>query len=54
MSIRVGFDVDGVVANFNKTFRETAAKIDGLAENRDPSDTGARALAADAMKRVYL
>ena len=26
MSIRVGFDVDGVIANFNKTFRETAAE----------------------------
>jgi hypothetical protein len=53
VSIRVGFDVDGVVANFNKTFRETAAKIDGVAENRDGSDAGARALAADSMKRVW-
>jgi hypothetical protein len=43
MSIRVGFDVDGVVANFNKTFRDTARQVEGA--------TGA--LAADAMKRVW-
>jgi len=43
MSIRVGFDVDGVIANFNKTFRETAAKIEG----------GGGQMAADAMKRVW-
>ena len=53
MSIRVGFDVDGVIANFNRTFRETAAKIDGAAGGHDPSDPAARALAADAMKRVW-
>jgi len=43
MSIRVGFDVDGVIANFNKTFRETAAKVEGMGGQ----------LAADAMKRVW-
>jgi hypothetical protein len=53
MSIRVGFDVDGVVANFNKTFRETAAKIDEGAGSHNRSDPAGRALAADAMKRVW-
>jgi hypothetical protein len=53
MSIRVGFDVDGVIANFNKTFRETAARIEGGAGSHDRSDPGGRALAADAMKRVW-
>ena len=53
MSIRVGFDVDGVVANFNKAFRETAAQMNGPAGSHDPSDPAARALAADAMKRVW-
>lgn len=43
MSIRVGFDVDGVVANFNKTFRDTAKQVEGASG----------ALAADAMKRVW-
>jgi hypothetical protein len=50
MSIRVGFDVDGVVANFNKTFRETAASIES---NGISSEPGGRTLAADAMKRVW-
>jgi hypothetical protein len=53
MSIRVGFDIDGVIANFNKTFRETAAKIEGAGGGHDRADPAARALAADAMKRVW-
>ena len=53
MSIRVGFDVDGVIANFNKTFRETATQIESTAGGRDRSDPAARPLAADAMKRVW-
>jgi len=53
MSIRVGFDVDGVIANFNKTFRDTAAKIEGGASSHNRSDPAGRALAADAMKRVW-
>ena len=53
MSIRVGFDVDGVIANFNKTFRETAGQIEGGTPGPDRSDGAARALAADAMKRVW-
>jgi len=52
MSIRVGFDMDGVLANFNKTFRETAAKVEGAAAP-DRSAPAARALGADAMKRVW-
>jgi hypothetical protein len=53
MSIRVGFDVDGVVANFNKAFRQTAAQVDGPAGGHDPSDPASRALGADVMKRVW-
>lgn len=53
MSIRVGFDMDGVIANFTKAFRETAAQLEGHADNRDRSDAAARALAAEAMKRVW-
>ena len=54
MSIRVGFDVDGVIANFNKTFRDTAARIEGDAGgSHNRSDPAGRALAADAMKRVW-
>ena len=52
MSIRVGFDVDGVIANFNKTFRDTAAGIEG-GGSHNRSDPAGRALAADAMKRVW-
>jgi hypothetical protein len=53
MSIRVGFDVDGVIANFNKTFRDTAARIEGGAGSHNRSDPAGRSLAADAMKRVW-
>src|SRR5262245_14990971 len=52
MSIRVGFDVDGVLANFNKTFRETAGQIEG-STGQDPSNPAARGLTAQAMKRVW-
>src|SRR5678815_3512370 len=52
MSIRVGFDVDGVLANFSKTFRDTAAQIEGNAQ-QDPSNAAARGLGAEAMKRVW-
>ena len=51
MSIRVGFDVDGVIANFNKTFRETAANIDPGSGAPTRTDTSSRALAADAARR---
>ena len=45
--------MDGVIANFNKTFRETASKIGGLPDGRNRSDPDARAMTADAMKRVW-
>ena len=51
MSIRVGFDVDGVLANFNKTFRETAKAVE-----RRGSRTSAGAdspLTTETMKRVW-
>jgi len=52
MSIRVGFDVDGVIANFNKTFRDTAARIEETA-GQDPAHPPTRGLGAAAMKRVW-
>jgi hypothetical protein len=51
MSIRVGFDVDGVLANFNKTFRETASTVERRG-NRTPADAESP-LTADTMKRVW-
>jgi len=53
MSIRVGFDVDGVIANFNKAFRQAATQIDGAAGGQNPPEQASRALGADAMKRVW-
>ena len=53
MSLRVGFDIDGVVADFHRAFRATAAEID--AEDGDPeraNDTP-RPLDAEGMKRVW-
>ena len=46
MSLRVGFDVDGVIANFVKAFRETAAQVDGGAGAR-------RELTAESTKRTW-
>lgn len=53
MSIRVGFDVDGVIANFNKTFRETTTQLEPALADQERTGPAARALAADAMKRVW-
>lgn len=53
MSIRVGFDVDGVIANFNKTFRETALQVEGPAHAHGRPHGSPRALNADAVKRVW-
>ena len=50
MSIRVGFDVDGVLADFHRAFRETAAKMDAEAGQEERRS---RPLDADAMKRVW-
>ena len=52
MSLRVGFDVDGVLANFNKRFRETAAAMQRTV-NDDGSEQDAAPLTADTMKRVW-
>jgi hypothetical protein len=49
MSIRVGFDVDGVIANFNKAFRETASHIDGGGAQA----VGSTQLKTEMMKRVW-
>jgi hypothetical protein len=49
MSLRVGFDVDGVVADFHTAFRATAAAVEqesGGAQSGHP-------LTADAVKRVW-
>ena len=51
MSIRVGFDVDGVLADFHKAFRETAGKME--AEARGQEEGQSRPLNAEAMKRVW-
>jgi uncharacterized HAD superfamily protein len=48
MSIRVGFDVDGVVANFSKAFRDTAAQLDGAG-----LEGVTRELKTEAMRRVW-
>ena len=45
MSLRVGFDVDGVIANFVKAFRETAAQLDGAGARRE--------LTAESTKRTW-
>jgi hypothetical protein len=47
MSLRVGFDVDGVLANFTKTFHETAAHVEGH------TISGPRELTAAVTKRVW-
>jgi hypothetical protein len=51
MSIRVGFDVDGVIANFHKAFRATAAQMNAEAGGNDAADQ--RPLDAEGMKRVW-
>ncbi len=51
MSIRVGFDVDGVLADFHRAFRETATKMD--AEAGGQGERRSRPLDADTMKRVW-
>jgi hypothetical protein len=52
MSIRVGFDVDGVLADFHTAFRETAGQIEAETTGRAPA--GAHGpLKADVMKRVW-
>lgn len=49
MSLRVGFDVDGVVADFHTAFRATAAAV----EQESSGAQSGRPLTADAVKRVW-
>lgn len=53
MSLRVGFDVDGVVADFHAAFRATADEIDQEASSRSPASSPQRPLDAEAIKRVW-
>jgi hypothetical protein len=49
MSLRVGFDMDGVVADFQTAFRATADAVDEKSASRAPSHP----LTADAVKRAW-
>jgi hypothetical protein len=53
MSLRVGFDVDGVLADFRTAFRNTAAKMArrGIAAKGGAADESA--LSADEVRRVW-
>ena len=55
MSLRVGFDIDGVLANFRTAFRTTATKlVRGNVEDFDPDDTDVESpLEADDVRRVW-
>jgi hypothetical protein len=54
MSLRIGFDVDGVLADFRTAFRKTAASLtrglDANVEATSPAEVG---LTADEVKRVW-
>jgi hypothetical protein len=49
MSLRVGFDVDGVVADFHTAFRATAAAV----EQESTGSQSGRPLTADDVKRAW-
>jgi hypothetical protein len=51
MSIRAGFDIDGVLADFHKAFRETATLMNAEAGAGEPGRS--RPLDANQMKRVW-
>jgi hypothetical protein len=55
MSLRVGFDIDGVLANFRAAFRATAAKlVRGDVADLDPDETeGESPLSASDVRRVW-
>jgi hypothetical protein len=56
MSLRLGFDIDGVLADFRSAFRETAARATkrGLEEmEAGSSPNSATPLAADDVRRVW-
>ena len=53
MSLRVGLDIDGVLADFRTAFRETAERClrKSVADEADPEQP--RALSADEIRRVW-
>jgi len=55
MSLRIGFDVDGVLADFRAAFRATAARITRVdeAESDDGTSGSEGGLSADDVKRVW-
>ena len=57
MSLRLGFDIDGVLANFRAAFRATAASlVRGDVEEFDPDDDpekGESPLSPDDVRRVW-
>ena len=53
MSLRVGFDVDGVVADFHAAFRATAAEIDQESSGRAPGAVPRHPIDGEAIKRVW-
>lgn len=55
MSLRLGFDIDGVLANFRAAFRITAAKlVRGDVEDYDPDQTEADSpLSPNDVRRVW-
>jgi hypothetical protein len=55
MSLRLGFDIDGVLANFRASFRGTAAKlVRGDVEDLDPDQTeSASPLSPNDVRRVW-
>jgi hypothetical protein len=55
MSLRLGFDIDGVLANFQASFRNTAAKlVRGNIEDLDPDQTESESpLSPNDVRRVW-
>jgi hypothetical protein len=55
MSLRLGFDIDGVLANFKSAFRATAARlVRGDLEDLDPDQTeGESPLSPNDVRRVW-
>ena len=55
MSLRLGFDIDGVLANFRAAFRDAAVRIvRGEVDDFDPSrPTSESPLSPDDVRRVW-
>ena len=55
MSLRLGFDIDGVLADFRGAFRATAAKlVRGAVDDYDPDQTdGESPLSPNDVRRVW-